>query len=104
MFAQPFGDADPDCLERKAATGLTPVHRQDVEAEARLHELRIDPRVSAVEECLLELGHGLAVLELAEDPALPPRGAVRVFAGVRFEAGGLALELREHELRFCAQR
>ena len=38
-----------------APARLAPVHGEDVEAEAGLHELRVEPGVGPVEQRLLEL-------------------------------------------------
>ena len=75
----------PGRFEGNRPARLAPVHGEDVEAEAGLHELRVNPDVSSVEQRLLELGDRLAAPELAEVAALLPGRTVRQLARERFE-------------------
>ena len=63
-------------VKRQRPTRLTSVDAQDVEAEACPHQLRVDARVAAVEECLLEFRNRVASAELPEVTAVLAGGAV----------------------------
>jgi hypothetical protein len=81
--AQPPDDAVAHSFERKQPPRLATVHRENVEAEARLHELRAQTDVRAVEEDTLEFRHRIAPAELSEIAAVLAGRAVREFARER---------------------
>src|SRR5215831_19323776 len=90
---EPVEDSTLHDFKRQRPTRLTSIDAQDVEAEARPHELRVHARVAPVEQRLLEFRNRVAPAELPEAAAVATGGAIGEFPGKSREALRLARKL-----------